>query len=79
MNQVPEPSCSLCLAVSMSAHCQPWAGPDFGTAEEKDRKGPFDPQSLRAVGAARFLLAGDPIFTFYFPFIFPFPRPPVLG
>lgn len=68
MNQMPEPGCSLCLAVSMSAHCQPWKGPGFGMAEERGWEGPFDPKSLRAVGAARLLLAGDPSFTFYFPF-----------
>lgn len=80
MNQMPEPGCSLCLAVSMSAHCQPWKGPGFGMAEERGWEGPFDPKSLRAVGAARLLLAGDPSFTFYlFPFSLcegsPFPHP----
>lgn len=77
---MPEPGCSLCLAVSMSAHCQPWTGPDFGKAEERDWEGPFDPQSLRAVGAAQLLLAGDPSFAFDFPFPLskekPFPRAP---
>lgn len=65
---MPEPGCSLCLAVSMSAHCQPWKGPGFGMAEERGWEGPFDPKSLRAVGAVWLLLAGDPSFTFYFPF-----------
>lgn len=68
MNQMPEPGCSLCLTVSMSARCQSWTGPDFGKAEEKDWEGPFDPQILGAAGAAWLLLAGDPRFARGFPF-----------